>query len=97
MKIATLPVGYGDGYIRRFTGAQALVGGARCPVVGNVTMDMTMVDVTDARDAAVGSEVTLIGRQGAAEITAGELARTAGTIPYEVATLITARVPRAYI
>jgi alanine racemase len=96
MKIATIPVGYGDGYIRRFSGARVLVGGVRCPVAGNVTMDMTMVDVTDARDASVGSEVTLIGRQGGAEITAGELAALAGTIPYEIVTLITSRVPRIY-
>ncbi|MBU2572493.1 MAG: alanine racemase [Elusimicrobia bacterium] len=97
MKIATIPVGYGDGYIRRFSGARVLAGGVRCPIAGNVTMDMTMVDVTDARDAAVGSEVTLIGRQGNEEITAGELAAAAGTIPYEVVTLITSRVPRIYV
>ncbi|MBI4801442.1 MAG: alanine racemase [Elusimicrobia bacterium] len=97
MKIATLPVGYGDGYIRRFSGAQALVGGVKCPIAGDITMDMTMVDVTDARDAAVGSEVTLIGRQGGAEITAAELAVVAGTIPYEVVTLIASRVPRIYV
>lgn len=97
MKIATLPVGYGDGYVRRFAGAPVLVGGKRCPVVGNVTMDMIMVDVTDAPGAEVGSEVVLIGGQGREEVTAGELARIAGTIPYEVATLITARVPRVLV
>ena len=65
MKVATLPVGYGDGYVRRFSNtASVLVSGRRCPVIGNVTMDMTMIDVTDVGDAAVGSEVTLIGRQG---------------------------------
>lgn len=98
MKVATLPVGYGDGYVRRFSNtASVLVSGRRCPVIGNVTMDMTMIDVTDAGDAAVGSDVTLVGRQGGEEISATELAGLAGTIPYEVVTLISSRVPRVYI
>jgi alanine racemase len=98
MKIATIPVGYGDGYVRRFSNAAyVLVAGKKCRVVGNVTMDMTMVDVTEVEEAEVGSEVVLIGRQGASEISAGVLAELAGTIPYEVATLITPRVPRVYI
>jgi alanine racemase len=94
MKIATIPIGYADGYIRRFSNkADVLIGGKRCRVLGNVTMDMTMVDVTAVKDAAVGSEVVLLGRQGREEITAAELA---GTITYEVVTLISARVPRVY-
>ena len=98
MKIATIPVGYGDGYIRRFSNtASVLVSGRKCPVIGNVTMDLTMVDVTDVKDATVGSEVALIGRQGEAEVSARGLAELAGTIPYEVVTLITSRVPRIYI
>ncbi len=97
MTVATIPVGYGDGYVRGFSNkAFVLVAGRKCPVIGNVTMDMTMVDVTDVRDASVGSEVTLIGRDGDAEISACGLADLAGTIPYEVVTLITARVPRVY-
>ena len=97
MKVATIPVGYGDGYIRRFSNtASVLVSGRKCPVIGNVTMDMTMADVTDVRDAAVGSEVALIGRQGDAGVSACGLAELAGTIPYEVVTLISSRVPRIY-
>ena len=98
MKVATIPAGYGDGYIRRFSNAASvLLAGKRCPVIGNVTMDMTMVDVTDVKDAAGGSEVTLIGSQGNESVGARELADLAGTIPYEVVTLITSRVPRIYI
>jgi alanine racemase len=97
-KVATIPVGYGDGYIRGFSNtASVLVSGRKCPVIGNVTMDMTMIDVTDAGDAAVGSEVSLIGRQGDAEISARGLAEIAGTIPYEIVTLITSRVPRIHL
>jgi len=97
MKIATLPAGYGDGYLRRFSNrAEVLIAGRRCRVLGNVTMDMTMVDVTGVKEAAVGSEAVLLGRQGAEEITAVELAGLADTITYEIVTLITARVPRIY-
>lgn len=95
MNVATIPVGYGDGYIRGYSNAaQVLVAGRKCPVIGSVTMDLTMVDVTEAGEAAVGSEVVLIGGQGDAVIGASDLAVLAGTIPYEVVTLITARVPR---
>jgi len=98
MTIATIPAGYGDGYLRRFSSrADILVGGRRCRVLGNVTMDMVMADVTAVEDAAVGSEAVLLGRQGAQEITARELADLADTITYEIVTLISARVPRVYV
>jgi alanine racemase len=98
MKIATIPAGYGDGYLRRFSNrADVLIGGKRCRVLGNVTMDMTMVDVTAVKDAAVGSEAVLLGRQGEQEVTAQELAGLADTITYEIVTLISARVPRVYL
>ncbi|HAF95742.1 MAG: alanine racemase [Elusimicrobia bacterium GWC2_51_8] len=98
MKIATLPIGYGDGYTRALSNkAEVLVGGRRCRVVGNITMDMLMIDVTGVKEAAVGDEAVLIGRQGREEITARELALKALTIPYEITTLITARVPRVYV
>ncbi|MEI7527525.1 MAG: alanine racemase [Elusimicrobiota bacterium] len=98
MRIATIPAGYGDGYLRRFSNrADILVGGLRCRVLGNVTMDMVMADVTAVGDAAVGSEAVLLGRQGGEEITARELAGLAETITYEIVTLITARVPRIYV
>lgn len=98
MKIATIPAGYGDGYLRRFSNkADVLIGGRRCRVLGNVTMDMTMVDVTAVKDAAVGAEAVLLGRQGAEEVTAQELADLAGTITYEIVTLLSSRVPRVYV
>lgn len=98
MTIATIPVGYADGYIRRFSNkAEVLIGGRRCRVLGNVTMDMTMVDVTAVKGAAVGSEAVLLGRQGSEEVTAQQLADIAGTITYEIVTQISARVPRVYV
>ena len=98
MKVATIPVGYADGYSRLFSNkADVLIGGRRCRVLGNVTMDMTMVDVTGVPAAAVGSDVVLIGRQGGEEITACELAEKAGTITYEILTGISERVPRIYV
>lgn len=94
--IATLPVGYADGLNRRLSNELAvLVHGVRCPQVGRITMDMSLVDVTALRGrVALGDEVTLIGRQGAEEITAGELAEKLGTISYEVVSAISARVAR---
>lgn len=94
-KIATVPVGYGDGYHRFLSGkAEVLIQGRRCPVLGNITMDMLMVDITALGDIPVGSEVVLIGRQGEEEIKASELASLASTIDYEILTSIAARVPR---
>jgi alanine racemase len=72
-----------------------LVGGVRCPQVGRITMDQSLVDVSALRGrVAVGDEVVVIGRQGGEEQTADALARTLGTIHYEVVTAIAARVPR---
>jgi alanine racemase len=83
-RIATLAVGYAHGYPRRLSsGAQVLVRGRRCPVVGSVCMEMTMVDVTDLRDVCVDDEAVLLGRDGADEIRAPELARTMGGIVEE--------------
>ena len=94
-RIATLPIGYGDGYSRALSNrADVLGGGRRCPVVGRVTMDQVMVDVTSAARTRVGDDVVLIGRQGRSEIPAKELARICGTIPYETATALSSRVPR---
>jgi alanine racemase len=102
-RIATLPVGYADGYPRRLgehvagRPSHVLVRGRRCPVVGAVCMDMLMVDVTALGDVvAVGDEVVLLGRQGAEEITAAELAARAGLIEYEIMCGISKRVPRHY-
>ncbi|MGH7797655.1 MAG: alanine racemase [Candidatus Binatia bacterium] len=95
--IATLPVGYADGYQRLLSNrGVVLVGGQRAPVVGRVCMDLTMIDVTDIRNVKQGDEVALLGRQGTAEISADEIAAWANTISYEILTSISARVPRIH-
>ena len=97
-KVATIGAGYGDGYPRHLSnvGAEVLVQGRRCPVLGRVTMDQTMVDVSGVPDANIGDEVVLIGRQGNEEILASELAQKSGTIAWEIFTGITKRVLRVY-
>ncbi len=93
--IATLPVGYADGYQRLLSNrGEVLINGKRAPVAGRVCMDLTMIDVTDIADVQYGDEVVLLGRQGTAEITADEMATWASTISYEILTSISARVPR---
>jgi alanine racemase len=93
--IATLPVGYADGYRRLLSNrGAALVRGKRAPVVGRISMDLTMIDVTDIRGVSQGDEVVLLGRQGEETISADELAGWAETISYEILTSISARVPR---
>ncbi len=95
-RIAVVPVGYADGYAWRLTGkAEALVGGRRVPVAGSVTMDMTLLDITDT-DAVLGDEAVLLGRQGSEEITAADLARQAGTISWEILCHLGLRLPRRY-
>ena len=97
-RVATLGIGYGDGYPRHLSnvGAEVLVRGRRCPVLGRVTMDQIMVDVSEAPDAALGDEVVLIGSQGEEVIFASELAGKAGTIAWEIFTGITQRVKKVY-
>lgn len=96
-RIATLPIGYADGYKRALTGkAEVLVRGQRAPVVGTICMDQIMVDVTEVQGVSVGDEVVLMGMQGADCISAEELAEKAGTISYEIYTSISKRVPRVY-
>ena len=99
MKVATVPVGYADGYPRILSarGAQVLIGGRRCPILGRVCMDQLMADVTALEDVKVGDPVTLIGRDGAEEITATELAQLEGSINYEVVCGLSKRVPRVYL
>lgn len=93
--IATLPIGYADGYSRRYSNrALVLIRGRRAPVVGRVCMDMSMVDVTDVPGVAVGDEVTLLGSQGGERVSAEELADLAQTLHYEVICGVGARVPR---
>jgi alanine racemase len=98
LRVATLPAGYADGVGRLLSNrGQVLIRGRRAPIVGRVCMDMTMVDVTDLPEARVGDEAVLIGRQGAEEITADEVAELQGTISYEVLCGIGPRVPRVYL
>jgi alanine racemase len=94
--IATVPVGYGDGLHRSLSDRCAfLVHGERCPQVGRITMDQSLLDVTALRgQVEIGDDVVMIGRQGENQVTADELASTLGTINYEVVTAITGRVPR---
>ena len=97
-KIGTLPIGYADGYGRILSNkAKVLIHGRFASVVGKVTMDQTMVDLGHIKDVKVGDEVVLIGKQKSEEIKIEELSRLAGTIPYEIVTGVTSRVPRIYI
>lgn len=97
--LGIVPVGYEDGYMRSMSGsAQVIVAGRRCRVMGNVTMDTTMVDLTDlyreGTEVNVGAPVTLLGCQGSERVTAAEWAEWAGVIPWEVLCGISKRVPR---
>lgn len=95
MRIGVLPFGYADGFSRRLSNlGEVLVRGQRCRVLGRVTMDMTMVDLSRLPAVERGDEVVLIGRQGREEITARAIADRIGTISYEVLCGIGARVPR---
>lgn len=96
-RIGTLPVGYADGLSRRLSNVgEVFVQGQRAPLVGQITMDMCMIDVTDIPRAQVGDEVVLIGAQGEDCITVEAMAAHSGQIPYEVLCAISARVPRRY-
>ncbi|MDI6605733.1 MAG: alanine racemase [Candidatus Omnitrophota bacterium] len=95
--ILTLPIGYGDGYPRNLSNqAPVLIKGRRFKVCGRICMDQMMVDAGDLR-AKVGDEVVLIGSQGREKVTAEELARLSGTIPYEIVCGLGSRIPRIYI
>ena len=97
-RIATVSVGYGDGLSRRLFGnGEVLLRGQRAPMRGRISMDLTLVDVTHIAGAAIGDEVTLIGRSGTQEITARDLARWEGTVVYETLCNLTKRVPRRYV
>lgn len=97
-KVATLPVGYADGYSRLLTGkGRVLINGQYAPVIGSICMDQCMIDVTSIEgEIKVGDEVVLLGKQGEREITADEIAGLMGTIPYEIVCIIGKRIPRVY-
>ena len=96
--IATLPIGYADGYSRILSNkADVLVRGKRCPVAGRITMDMMMIDVTDVKGVSIGDEVVLLGTQEKETIKVEELAKLENTISYEVICSISTRVPRIIV
>jgi len=99
MRVATLSAGYADGYPRHISNRDAamLVRGKRCPLLGRVTMDLMMIDVSHLADATVGDEVVLMGRQGEEEISCEELAEKADTITWEIITRVGSRVRRVYV
>ncbi len=97
-RIATVPIGYADGFDRLLSSrGQMLVRGVRAPIVGRVCMDLTMLDVGHIPGVALEDEVVVLGRQGAEEITADEIAARVGTINYEIVSSLTPRVARVYV
>ncbi|OAA31202.1 alanine racemase [Kosmotoga arenicorallina S304] len=99
MIVATVPVGYGDGYSRGLSNkGEVLISGKRCKIVGRVCMDQFVVDVSNLKQKPkMGDEVVLIGKQGEDHITTEEIARLLDTINYEITCAITSRVPRIYL
>jgi alanine racemase len=99
MRIATLTCGYADGYPRHLSNRDAavLVRGQRCPLLGRVTMDLMMIDVSKIDNVQVGDEAVLMGRQGKAEIPCVELAERADTITWEITTRVGSRVRRVFV
>ncbi len=96
--IATIPVGYGDGYPRHLSNkGYVLIRGKKVKIIGTICMNHFMVDAGEIKDLSVGEEVVLIGRQGENEITADELAHLAGTINYEIVTRVSPFLPRFII
>ncbi len=97
-KIATIPIGYADGYIRTLKhDAKVIVNGQLAPIVGNICMDQFMIDVTDIDDVKSGDEVILLGESNGIKFNADDLAKCMDSINYEVLCLLKKRVPRAYI
>jgi alanine racemase len=97
-RIATVPVGYADGFSRALSNrGSGIVRGGSAPIAGNISMDLTLFDVTDIPGVEVGDEVVLIGRSGPSSITALEIAREISSVPYEVLCMIGKRVPRIYV
>lgn len=97
MRVATVSIGYSDGYLRIFSNKSfVIIRGVRCPVIGTVTMDQIMVDVTNVNGVKAGDEVCILGRQGKKEVSADELAQIAGTINYEITCHLGNRLMRIY-
>ncbi|MFN2501859.1 MAG: alanine racemase [Pyrinomonadaceae bacterium] len=97
-QIGTIPIGYHDGYPRALSNkGHVLVNERPAPVLGRVSMDWTVIDLTDAPDVKIGDRVTVMGRQGGLSVTAEDLAKLTNTISYEITCGISSRVPRRYI
>ena len=98
MLVATIPIGYNDGYFRAFSNkASVLINGVRCPVTGRVTMDQMMVDASHVKGIRLGTPVTVLGSQKRERVSADELADLAGTINYEIICGLGNRLPRIYV
>lgn len=98
MRVATVAIGYGDGYRRAFGNrARVLIRGRSCPIIGRVCMDQCMADVSAVPETEPGDEVVLLGARGEESITASELAKLCDTVHYEILTAPSRRVPRIYI
>jgi alanine racemase len=97
-RVATIPIGYADGYNRLLSnGGTVLIGGQEFPVIGRITMDLLMVDVGDNSKIKIGDNVVLLGKQGNKEISIQSICNKLDTIPYEIMCSISNRVPRTYI
>lgn len=97
-KIATLPIGYADGFTRLLNGkAEVSIKGKRVPIVGNICMDQCMADVSDIDDVKIGDEAVIFGDGAMNEPSADDIARTLGTINYEIICMVSKRVPRVYM
>lgn len=96
--VATLPIGYNDGFVRALSNrGRVIVRGSYAPVVGRISMDLTLLDVTDVAGVRLNDRVTLLGEEGELMIPAEDIARTAGTLSYEITCGISHRVPRFYM
>jgi alanine racemase len=97
-RVATIPIGYGDGLDRHLSNrGQVLVGGRRAPIIGTICMDQTVIDVTDVPPPSLGDEVVVYGAQGGERIRVEEVARLLDTIPYAITCAIGRRVPRVMV
>ena len=97
-KLATVPIGYADGYLRCLSGTAVMsVGGVVVPVVGRICMDQCMIDVSAVNNISVGDEVIVFGNGGDSSVTLEELAKNAGTVPHEILSLTGNRTPRVFI
>jgi alanine racemase len=96
--VATIPIGYDDGYMRSLSNrGHGIIRGAYATVIGRISMDLTLIDVTTVPGVQTEDEVTLMGMEGELSVSAEEIARIAGTLSYEVTCGIGARVPRSYV